>query len=118
MFAAYLADSQRKHRRDCTARIDFPHFGCQGAVDRRFRVGDRRIATRNRAECSQPITRVPVGDAPWPLKKPILNAAFSRTNASCNSPALRARITESAIGMKKQSDLPDPVPVVTTKLLP
>ena len=33
------------------------------------------------------------------------------------SPASRrARMTRSTIGMKKQSDLPEPVPVVTTKL--
>ena len=32
------------------------------------------------------------------------------------SPAARARIAASMIGTKKQSDLPDPVPVVTTKL--
>jgi hypothetical protein len=32
--------------------------------------------------------------------------------------ASRARIAASMIGMKKQSDFPDPVPVVTTKLCP
>jgi hypothetical protein len=32
------------------------------------------------------------------------------------SPAARARIAASMIGTKKQSDLPDPVPVVTAKL--
>jgi len=34
------------------------------------------------------------------------------------SPARLALTTASTMGMKKQSDLPDPVPVVTTKLLP
>ena len=34
------------------------------------------------------------------------------------SPAFRARMMASTIGTKKQRDLPDPVPVVTTKLCP
>ena len=34
------------------------------------------------------------------------------------SPATRALIAASMIGTKKQSDLPEPVPVVTTKLRP
>ena len=32
------------------------------------------------------------------------------------SPEARARIAASMIGMKKQSDFPEPVPVVTAKL--
>jgi hypothetical protein len=33
-------------------------------------------------------------------------------------PCFRARTIASTTGMKKQSDLPEPVPVVTTKLWP
>jgi len=35
-----------------------------------------------------------------------------------SSPAARARIAASMMGMKKQSDFPEPVPVVTAKLWP
>src|SRR3984893_13979005 len=76
---------QRKHRRDCTARIDFPHFGCQGAVDSRFRVGDRRIAMRIARNVINRLPEYLLEDAPWSLKTPILNAAFWRTNESCKS---------------------------------
>ena len=41
---------------------------------------------------------------------------IARVRRGC--PAVRARRMASTMGMKKQSDLPEPVPVVTTKLAP
>src|ERR1700730_13127736 len=88
MFAAYLADRnrpdgryhQRKHRRDSTARIDFPHFGCQA----RLTAGSGSATGASQREIARNVV-VPVGDAPWSLKTPILNAAFWPTNESCKS---------------------------------